>query len=81
MNAVVRGVVLESGAWGRGWRRAAHHRRPDGRRNFAAGASVGGGAATLSGIQTQVVLLPSGRVQTDIGNFGTGVKLYGWVTA
>jgi len=40
--------------------------------NFGAGAatSTGGGALTLSGIQTQITLSPGGRYEHEISNFG-----------
>jgi hypothetical protein len=47
--------------------------------NFAAGAatSTGGGALTLSGAQTQIAFLPSGRFEHFVGNAGNGVRVYG----
>jgi len=48
--------------------------------NFAAGAatvSVSGATLTLSGIQTQITLSPSGRYEMVVENFGSGSKIYG----
>lgn len=47
--------------------------------NFAAGAatSTGGGALTLSGAQTAISFLPSGRFEHFQGNAGNGVRVYG----
>lgn len=77
VSAVVRGVALESGSWAGG---TAAGRliidAPIGG-NFAAGISAGGGASTLGGIQAAITLAPGGRVVTETGNFGGGVKIYG----
>jgi hypothetical protein len=76
VNATVRAVALQSGAWGgTAAGRLIISNITGG--NFAAGASVGGGTATLSGVQTAITMLPGGRVQTDIYNFGLGRKIYG----
>lgn len=50
--------------------------------DFSAGAatSTGGGALTLSGIQTAITLQPGGRVETVIGNFygsASTTRMYG----
>ena len=50
--------------------------------NFAAGAatSTGAGALTLSGAQTAISLLPSGKVRSVVGKFGGGsiaASMYG----
>lgn len=50
--------------------------------NFAAGAatSTGGGALTLSGAQSAITLLPNGRYEFDLANFGGAAnttKMYG----
>ena len=75
VSATVRAVALQSGAWGgTAAGRLVIDTLSGG--NFAAGASTGGGTATLSGIQTSITLLPGGSVQTDYGNFGSGRKLY-----
>jgi hypothetical protein len=77
VSSTVRGVSVESGSWLAGT--AAGHLvidAPTGG-NFAAGVSAGGGGATLGGAQTQITLAPGGRVETDQGNFGGGVKVYG----
>ena len=76
VNATVKAVSLQSGAWGGTAVGRLIIDAPSGG-NFAAGASVGGGTATLSGVETAITLLPNGRVQTDLGNFGGGQKLYG----
>lgn len=75
-SATVKGVSLESGAWsGTAAGRLIITQPTPGA--FAAGAAAGGGAATLSGAATAITLLPGGRVETDKGNFGGGVKVYG----
>lgn len=47
--------------------------------NFGAGAATttGAGTLTLSGIQTAITLLPSGRFETIQENFGTAKRVYG----
>jgi hypothetical protein len=76
-SATVRGVALQSGTWAGGT--AAGRLIVDGITGgpFTAGVAAGGGAATLTGAETAITLLPGGRVQIDRGNFGTGTKLYG----
>lgn len=76
VNALIKGVALQSGAWGTNAAGRLIIAAPTGG-NFAAGASVGGGNATLSGIQTAITMAPNGRVQTDFGNFDGTVRLYG----
>lgn len=76
VNATIRAVALQSGAWGGTAAGRMIISAPTGG-NFAGGASIGGGSATLSGIQTQITLSPGGFVQTDVWNFGLGRKLYG----
>lgn len=76
VNATIKAVALQSGAWGGTGVGRLIISAPTGG-NFAAGAAVGGGSATLSGIQTQIALSPGGFVQTDFGNFGAGRRVYG----
>lgn len=47
--------------------------------NYGAGAatSTGGGALTLSAIQTTITLLPNGRYRFYNNNFGSGLRIYG----
>lgn len=79
VTATIKRVVLESGAWGG---TAAGRFIITGRSggNFAAGASTGGGTATLSGAQTAITLSPGGRVQTVAYTFTAQLsdkRLYG----
>ena len=76
-SAIVRGLTLESGTWAAGTAAGRMIVANVSGGSFAAGPAVGGGAATLSGVQTAITLAPGGNVQTDIGNFGLGQKLYG----
>lgn len=80
VSAVVKRVVLESGNWSTN--DAAGRliiEAPTGG-NFAAAAIAGGGAATASGIQTQITLLAGGRVRWRAHNFTAAIqtqRLYG----
>ena len=81
-SATVRRVSLESGSWGAGTAAGRLILASVTGGPFTAGVSAGGGAATLSGAETAIALLPggilpNGRVQTDKGNFGGGRRLYG----
>jgi hypothetical protein len=76
VNATVLGVALESGTWAGGTAVGRLMVSTPSGGTFAAGASVGGGAATLV-LQLANSLLPNGRVQTDIGNFDGVPKVYG----
>lgn len=76
VSATVKQVALQSGAWGGTAVGRLIITAPSGG-NFAAGAIAGGGTATASGIQTAITIPPGGHVQTDLGNFGGVVKLYG----
>lgn len=76
VNATVMSVALQSGAWLGGTAAGRMVIAAPTGGNFAAGASTGGGAATLSGVQTAITMSPNGRVQTDLGNFGGVPKLY-----
>ena len=78
-SATIARVVLESGAWsGTAAGRLIISGRTGG--NFSAGASAGGGVATLSGAQTAITLSPAGRVRTDAYTFTAELsakRLYG----
>lgn len=76
-SATVRGVTLESGTWAAGTAAGRLVVTLPAPGNFAAGAAAGGGAATLGGAQAAITMLPGGRVETDAGNFGSGVRIYG----
>jgi len=78
-SATIARVVLESGTWGG---TAAGRFIITGRTggNFSAGASGGGGVATLSGAQTAITLSAGGRVRTDAYTFTAAQsdkRLYG----
>ncbi len=74
VTATIRGVSMQGGDWLAG---TASGRlvitTPTGG-NFAAGAVTG---FSLGGPETAITLLPNGRVETDFGNFGSGIKAYG----
>ena len=80
VTAVVRRVVLQSGAFAGGTAagRLIIDTRAGG--NFTAGAFTAGFTATASGAATAITLLPSGKFQFDIANFagssGT-IRVYG----
>lgn len=79
-NAVVKRVVLESGAWGSGTAagRLIITAPSDG--TFSAGAAAGGGTCTLTGVSAQITLAPGGKVRAHAYTF-TGSqatkRLYG----
>lgn len=82
VTATIKRVVLETGTLGSGVNtgRLILSGRAGG--NFAAGAatSTGAGALTLGGAQTAITLLPGGRVETVIANFGgstNSTRMYG----
>lgn len=86
VNATIKRVVLESGTWGgTAAGRLITTIPTGGAGNFANGAAAGGGACTLAGVpataaESQITLLPGGRVETVEHNFGgaTGTRrLYG----
>ncbi len=79
VSAVVRRVVLQTGAWGAGPCTGRFIIDAPTGGNFAAGAFTAGVSATCSGVQTAVTFLPGGRVQTVTGNFGGAqtTKVYG----
>lgn len=80
VTAVVRRVVLQSGAFlgGTAAGRLIIDTRAGG--NFVAGAFTAGFTATASGAATAITLLPNGKFQFDISNFsgsaGT-IRVYG----
>jgi hypothetical protein len=76
-SATVRAVVLESGSWGGGTAAGRFIVTQPAPGNFVAGALTAGGTATLSGAATAITLLPGGRVETDRGDFGAGIRVYG----
>lgn len=71
VTATVKRVMTRSGAWTGSAAGAFVIGTPSGG-NFAAGAATlsGGATVTLSGVQTQITLLPDGRYQFAKGNFG-----------
>lgn len=77
VSTTVRRVVLQSGTWGAG---NAIGRlvidAPTGGA-FAVGAFSTGITANASTASAQVTLLPGGRFETDVGNAGNGVRVYG----
>lgn len=69
-------VVLQSGTWASG---DAAGRLIIGTVTggpFAAGAALGGGAATLSGANAAITLLPGGSLEFDIGAVGSVQRAY-----
>ena len=81
VNAVVKRVVLQSGAWtGTAAGRLIVEQPAGGTGNFVAGAAAGGGACTLGGSASLIVLSPGGRVRTDVANFTASLdtkRIYG----
>jgi hypothetical protein len=82
VTATIKRVVLETGTLASGTNagRLILSGRAGG--NFAAGAatSTGAGSLTLGGAQTAITLLPGGRVETVIANFGgstNSTRMYG----
>lgn len=81
VTATIKRVVLTSGTWaGSGAAGRLIVTNPAGG-NFAAGAATDGGiTVTLSGVQTAITLLPGGRYEIKVENFGGGVatkRIYG----
>lgn len=86
VSATVKRVVLESGTWAGGTAagRLIVTEPTGGSGNFSAGAATGGGACTLSGTATEIILDPitaSGTwVRTDVSNFTSSIdkrRIYG----
>lgn len=76
VSATVLRVALESGTWaGTAAGRFIIGTVTGGA--FAAGASAGGGVATLSGADTAQTLLPGGSWEFDIGSVGARRRAYG----
>lgn len=71
VTATIKRVMARSGAWTGTAAGAFVVTNPSGG-NFAAGAATtsSGATVTLSGAQTPITLLPDGKFQFDIGNFG-----------
>ncbi len=70
-TATIKRVVLESGSWSAGTAAGRLIVTTPAPGNFAAGAAtIGAVNVTLSGAQTAISLLPGGRYEFDIGNFG-----------
>lgn len=71
VTATIKRVMTRSGTWTGTAAGAFVVTNPSGG-NFAAGAATtsGGATLTLAGIQTAITLLPDGRYQFDVGNFG-----------
>ena len=77
VSGTVQSVALETGSWGAG---TAAGRLIVGNvtgGSFAGGAAAGNGNATLSAVPTAIPLLPNGRWEFDLGNFGLGRRAYG----
>jgi hypothetical protein len=77
VSAVVRRVVVQTGAFTSNNAQGRFIIEAPTGGNFSAGALTAGGTATLSGAQTQITLLPSGQYEFDIGDAGYGRRLYG----
>ncbi len=76
-SAIVRRITVESGTWGAGTAVGRIIMSSITGGPFTAGAAAGGGAVNIVTPESAIVLAPSGRVETDIGNFGGGPRLYG----
>lgn len=76
VTATVRRTVLQDGEWGTNAQGRMLITAPAGG-SFSAGAVTGSGNVTLTGGATLIALSPGGRVETDVGNFGPGPRLYG----
>ena len=79
VSALIRRVVLESGAWSGTAAGRLIVNLPTGG-SFAAGAAAGGGACTLAGAQAQITLAPGGRVRAWPANLTARLdtkRLYG----
>jgi len=76
VTATLKRVVLTSGTWGGSTAAGRLIVTTPAGGNFAAGAITfsGGAAATASGAQTAITILPDGRYEFDIYNFGGGVN-------
>ncbi len=69
VTAVIRRVVTATGAWGANTAAGSFIIENPAGGNFAGGAAtIGGINVTLSGIQTAITLLPSGKYEISIGN-------------
>ena len=71
VTATIKRVMTRSGTWTGSAAGAFVVTNPSGG-NFAAGAATtsSGATVTLAGIQTAITMLPGGKFQFDIGNFG-----------
>jgi hypothetical protein len=78
-TATVKRVCLQSGSWGAGTAAGRLILTQPAPGAFAAGAATGslGGAATLTGASAQIVLLPGGLVEFDIGTVASARRVYG----
>lgn len=80
VSATVRRVALESGSWSGGTAAGRLIVTAPSPGNFTAGAAAGGGACTISGPATLIILQPGGRVRTDVSNLTSSLdtrRIYG----
>ena len=80
VSAMVKRVVLESGAWGAGTAAGRLIITAPGGGVFAAGAAAGGGVCALSGASALITLSPGGLVATSTFSFTSALadrRLYG----
>lgn len=78
VSATIKRVCTRSGSWAGTAAGTFVITTPSGG-NFAAGAATatGGVTCTLSGVQTDITLAPSGRFEFVLANFGTAQRAYG----
>lgn len=81
VTATIKRVVLQAGSWSGSSAEGRFIITTLAGGNFAAGAATAGAVAvTLTAIQTNIVLLPGGTFEFDIGNFSgqaTTIRAYG----
>ena len=77
VSAVVRRVMIQTGTFASNTAQGRFIIDLPTGGSFTAGAFTAGVTANCSGAQAQVSFLPGGRFEHDIGNAGTGVRVYG----
>lgn len=77
VTATLKRLVIESGTFAGGTAAGRLIVTAPAGGSFAAGAFTAGITATCVGAETAITLLPGGRVETDTGNCGHGVRVYG----
>ena len=77
VSAVIKNIVVTSGAFGSSNAVGKFIIANPTGGNFTAGALTGTVTGTLTGAQTPITLTPGGRYQFTVGNAGSGVKVYG----